>query len=364
MSTRIDPRARWCGIAPCVLQVGLALAQVPNAPAHPLDEPAALKAAFASRIGRSAELVEFRLGEHHASLLVQQGADFDRYEALPGQPMPAGEPVKAAAVDCRGRLAFAALDAATGARLLRQARAIAAANGYDPPGTITLGAGMMCEAMGWRVVLTGAGNLEAQLHLFWPPDGSRGKAREFSADAWHTRDIARLLEGAAPAAPAAPAAAPVELAGDGRTRDFLRDIAGDLARLQAQLGAELAFKRIGFDAQQLSVDLLQDARAKRVSTWLVDREGKLRLWREADAIAFDCNRPFTRADFPFTQLPTLIAAAPGLIEAMPGAVVKDVAIRRSGLCGKPHVYVQVEDARGYGNVEYDQRGRLVSARVQ
>jgi hypothetical protein len=44
--------------------------------------------------------------------------------------------------------------------------------------------------------------------------------------------------------------------------------------------------------------------------------------------------------------------------------VKGVSVYRSGLCGAPHVYIEVEDERGYGNVEYDARGKLISAAVQ
>jgi hypothetical protein len=44
--------------------------------------------------------------------------------------------------------------------------------------------------------------------------------------------------------------------------------------------------------------------------------------------------------------------------------VKNVHIYRSGLCGSPHVFIEIEDERGFGNVEYDGRGKLISAQVQ
>jgi hypothetical protein len=44
--------------------------------------------------------------------------------------------------------------------------------------------------------------------------------------------------------------------------------------------------------------------------------------------------------------------------------VKSVHIYRSGLCGSPHVFIEVEDDRGYGDVEYDGHGRLISAAVK
>jgi hypothetical protein len=60
----------------------------------------------------------------------------------------------------------------------------------------------------------------------------------------------------------------------------------------------------------------------------------------------------------------MIAGAPALIPPMAQGSVTNVHIYRSGLCGAPHVYIGIEDERGYGNVEYDGRGRLVDAAVQ
>ena len=60
----------------------------------------------------------------------------------------------------------------------------------------------------------------------------------------------------------------------------------------------------------------------------------------------------------------MIAGAPALIPPMAQGWVKSVHIYRSGLCGAPHVYIEIEDDRGFGNVEYDGRGKLISAEVQ
>lgn len=361
MSTRTDPRIAFV-LALAFAQAGAA--DAPVAPARPLDDPAAVKAAFAARIGHPVDVLEFLFGEHYARLLVQTGADFDEYEAIPGQPMTEGAPKKAGEVDCRRKLAFAAVDAAAGARVLAQARAIAAANGYRKPDNVTLGAGMMCEAFGWRAILTGENNDDAMLQILWTPEGGSPKAQEFRDDRWRKVDPARLLAGAAPAPVAPPKAEPKTVAGDGRQRDFLQDIEADLARLEAEIGAPLGFKHVSIDRRHLSVDVFQPANRKRVSTWLVDEDGAMRLWREDDTIPLDCNKPFASGDFPLALLPTLIEDAATRIAAMPQAQVKDVAVYRSGFCGKPHVYIKLEDERGYGNVEYDQRGKLVSAEIQ
>ena len=58
------------------------------APAHPLDDPAAVKAAFAARIGHPVHVLTFGFGEHYADAIVQNDAapdEFDRYEMAPGQ---------------------------------------------------------------------------------------------------------------------------------------------------------------------------------------------------------------------------------------------------------------------------------------
>lgn len=361
MSTRIDPRVALLLALVCA-RVGAV--DAPVAPARPLDDPAAVKAAFATRIGHPVDVLEFLFGEHYARMLVQTGGDFDEYEAIPGQALAEGKPKKAGEVDCRRKLAFAAVDAAAGARVLAQARAIATANGYREPDNVTLGAGMMCEAFGWRAILTGARNDDAMLQILWAPDGSAPKAQEFRDDGWRKVDAAKLLAGAAQAVPAPVKVEPKTVAGDGRKRDFLRGIEADLARLETQVGAPLGFKHIRIDRQQLSIDLLPATNRKRVATWLVDEDGAMRLWREDDTIPFDCNKPFATGDFPLAQLPALIEDAPSRIPPMPQAQVSDVAIYRSGLCGKPHVYIKLEDERGYANVEYDQRGQLVSAEIQ
>lgn len=365
MSTRTELRHGIALAALCSLHA--AAAGAPVAPAHPLEATAALKAAFAERIGHPADVLGFDLGEHYAQVLVQNVAapdEFDEFAAVPGQPLEPGRPKKAGDIDCRKKIAFAALDLDAGVRALAQARAIAAANGYKTPGSISLGADIFCRDFGWRAILTSDADDDAMLQVAWTPDGKSPKAQEMHEDGWRKVDVAKLLAGGAKVTPAAPKAEPKTIAGDGRTRDFLRGIEADLARVQAEVGAPLGFKHISIGHTQLSVDVFQPANRKRVSTWLVGDDGAIKLWREDDTIPFDCNKPFTTADFPLARLADLIADAPVQIPSMPQAEVKDASVRRSGLCGKPHVYVQVEDDRGYGNVEYDERGRLVSAEIQ
>lgn len=361
MSTRIDPRTV---LATALLFACTSNAGAQTAPTSPLDDPAAVKAAFAARIGHPVDVLEFLFGEHYARMLVQTGADFDEYEAIPGQALAEGKPKKTGDVDCKRKVAFDAVDATAGARVLAQARAIAAANGYSEPENVTLGAGMLCEAFGWRAILTGARNDDAMLQILWMPDGAAPKAQEFRDDRWRAVDVAKLLAGSAQAAPAPPKAEARTAAGDGRQRDFLRGIEADLARLEAEVGAPLGIMRIGVDPRKLSLDLLQPGNGKRVATWLVDADGAMRLWDEDDTMPLDCNKPFTTADFPLAQLPALIEDALTRIPPMPQARVKGVSVYRSGFCGKPHVYIKLEDRRGYGNVEYDQRGKLVSAEIQ
>jgi hypothetical protein len=366
MSTRTELRVAFVLAGTIASTPGMAAG--PIAPAHPLDDPAALKAAFATRIARPVNVLAFTFGEHYAQALVQdvRAADvFDAFEAVPGQPMTEGKPKKAGEVECRKKVAFADLDLATAARLLAQARAIAAANGYNAPENVMLGADIFCKQLGWRAILTTDANSDTLLEVTWPPDGNTAKAQQLKDGDWVKVDMKNLLGGTAKAPAAAPKAQEKIIAGDGRARDFLRGIDTDLARIEAQVGASLGFRRIGVDATQLSVDVFRPDDRRKVATWLVDaKDGAIRLWREDDTIPFDCNKPFSASDIPLAQLPALIGAAPGLIPPMAQAWVKDVSIYRSGFCGKPHVFIKIEDERGYGNIEYDQRGKLVSAEIQ
>jgi len=346
----------------------IARADAPIAPDHPLDDPAALKAAFAARIGKPVHVLRFGYGEHYADALVQNDAapdEFDRYEAVPGQPMTEGEPQKSGSVDCKKKVAFADLDLAAGARVLAQVRAIAAANGYKKPENVELGADIFCKEFGWRGILLSDSNSDAMLELTYAPDGSSPKAREMRGDDWAKVDMKKLAAGTAPppAATSKATDAPAT-AGDGRTHDFLQGIEADLARVQAQVGAPLAFKHISLDKTQLSVEVFQPSNKKRVATYLVDDKGSIKLWNEDDTIPFDCNKPFAAADIPLATLPAMIAGAPALIPPMAQGWVKNVHIYRSGLCGSPHVFIEIEDERGFGNVEYDGRGKLISAQVQ
>jgi len=366
MSTRTDPRR----ILACLLALAGAQAFAGDvlAPKNPLDDPAAVKAAFAARIARPVNVLAFTFGEHYAEALVQDAAasdEYDVFEAAPGQPMAAGKPKKAGEIDCRKKIPFAQLDLAAAANLLAQARTIARANGYTVPENVLLGADIFCSQFGWRALLTSETNSDTMLEISWAADGGSPKARQLKDGDWVKLDMKALAAGAAKPPAAAPKAEEKVISGDGRARDFLRGIDADLARIEAQVGAPLAFRHISIDASQLAVDVFRPDNRKKVATWLVDAEsGGIRLWREDDTMMLDCNKPFAAADFPLAQLPALIADAPGLIPPMAQASIKSVAIYRSGFCGKPHVFIQVEDDRGYGNVEYDQRGKLVSAEIQ
>jgi len=373
MSTRTE---HWRRLAPALLALAC-LAAMPAfaagllVPAHPLDDPAALKAAFAARIGHPVNVLRFNLGEHFADALVQNAAasdEFDRYQATPGQAMAEGEPQKAGGIDCRKKIAFADLDLAVGVRVLTQVREIAAANGYRKPENVELGSDIFCKEFAWRGILMMDSDSDVMLELTYKIDGTSPKARQMRADGWAKVDMKALLAGSARAvtAPAAPSKTDhPTTAGDGRKRDFMRGIGTDLARVEAQVGATLAFKHIGIDGTQLSMHVFSPSSRKRVLTYLVDGDdGAIKLWHEEDTIPFDCNKAFAAADLPIDRLPDMIASAPAMIPPLSQGWVKDVSIYRSGLCGAPHIYIKVEDERGYGNVEYDARGKLISAAVQ
>jgi hypothetical protein len=366
MSTRTDARATLT----CLFALAGAQAFAADvlAPSHPLDDPAAVKAAFAARIARPVNVLAFTFGEHYAEALVQDAAasdEYDVFEAAPGQPMAQGKPKKAGEVDCKKKIPFAQLDLATAATLLAQARVIAAANGYSVPENVLLGADIFCTQFGWRALLTSEANSDTMLEISWTPDGVSPKARQMKDGDWVKLDMKTLAAGTARPPAAAPKAEEKVIAGDGQARDFLAGIDADLARIEAQVGAPLGLRHISIDARQLAVDVFRADNRKKVSTWLVDAgNGGIRLWREDDTMMLDCNKPFAATDFPLAQLPALIAGAPALIPPMAQARVKDVAIYRSGFCGKPHVFIKIEDERGFGNVEYDQRGKLVSAEIQ
>ena len=371
MRTRID-FAVLCAVLVFAASLSAsAYAIGPVVPKNPLEDPAALKAAFAARIGRPVNVLRFNLGEHYSDALVQDATasdEFDRYEAIPGQTMDEGKPEKAGSIDCKKKIPFAALDLAVGVRVLTEARAIAAANGYKKPENVELGSDIFCNQFAWRGILTSETNSDAMLELTYNVDGSSPKAREMHEDGWAKVDMKKLLAGAAapPPPPSVPQTADRQpVRGDGQKRNFLNGIDADLARVQAQVGAPLAFKHIAIDETQLSVIVFPPANKKRVFTYIVDGDdGAIKLWHEDDTIPFDCNKPFAAGDLPLDRLTDMIASAPSLITPLAQGWVKNVHIYRSGLCGSPHVYIQVEDERGYGNVEYDARGKLVSAEVQ
>jgi len=337
------------------------------APPHPLDDPAAVKAAYAARIGHPVHVLTFSFGEHYATATVQNDAapdEFDRFEMIPGQPMKDGQPQKSGSIDCRKKIAFADVDLAVAARVLGEARAIASANGYAKPENVELGADVFCNDFGWRALMTSEANSDAMLEIVWAPNGATPQARQMKNDEWARVDMKTLAAGAAKPSPAPAKNEPAPTPGDGRTRDFTRGIEADLARLEQKIGAPLAFKHVSVDKDQLSVDIFPPNGKKRVASWIVESDGEIKLWREDDTIPFDCNKPFAAADAPIAQLPAMIASAPSLIPPMAQGWVKSVHIYRSGLCGSPHVFIEVEDDRGYGDVEYDGHGRLISAAVK
>jgi hypothetical protein len=364
MPTRIDVR-----FAAMLVLIACAPAFAADvvAPAHPLDDPAAVKAAFAARIGHPVHVLSFTFGEHYATATVQNDAapdEFDRFEMSPGQPMKEGQPQKNGGIDCKKKIAFVDVDLAIGARVLIEARVIAAANGYAKPENVELGADIFCDDFGWRALMTSEANSDAMLEIVWAPNGSAPKARQMKGDSWAKVDMNTLAAGSAKAPPPVPKNEPAPTPGDGRTRDFTRGIEADLARVEAKIGAPLAFKHISVDKEQLSVDVFEPNNKKRVASWIVESGGEIKLWREDDTIPFDCNKPFAAGDVPIAQLPAMIAGAPALIPPMAQGWVKSVHIYRSGLCGSPHVYIELEDDRGYGNVEYDGHGKLIRAEVQ
>ena len=369
MRTRIERFALRALLVVLACACASAHAVGPLIAKNPLDDPAALKAAFATRIGRPVNVLRFNLGEHYSDALVQDATasdEFDRFEAIPGHTMDEGQPQKAGSIDCKKKIPFASLDLAVGVRVLAEVRQIAAANGYKKPENVELGSDIFCKEFAWRGLLMSESNSDAMLELTYSLDGTSPKAREMHEDGWAKVDMKKLLAGAAPppaAAPKASDAPPVR--GDGQKRNFLNGIDADLARVQTQVGAPLAIKHIAIDETQLSVEIIQPANKKRVSTYIVDGDdGAIKLWHEDDTIPFDCNKPFATSELPLDRLPDMIAGAPSMIPPLAQGWVKNVHIYRSGLCGSPHIYIQVEDERGYGNVEYDARGKLVSAEVQ
>src|SRR5512144_2452104 len=196
MPTRTESLRRAALGIVAMLGCASAAAESPIFPAHPLDDPAAVKTAFGARIGKPVHVLRFGFGEHYADALVQYDAapdEFDRYEAVPGQPMKEGEPQKAGGIDCKKKVAFADLDLAAGARVLAEVRAVAAANGYKKPENVELGADIFCKEFGWRGILLSDSNPDAMLELTYAPDGSSPRARQMRNDEWVKVDMKKLL---------------------------------------------------------------------------------------------------------------------------------------------------------------------------
>ena len=337
------------------------------APADLLHDSAALKAAFAARIGRAVNVVEVQLNPYSAMLVAQDARDrdvIDKYEALPGKPLAEGEPQKANSLHCpKRKIALADLDFGTGARLLARAQELAKAIGSaEKPIAVSLDSDPFCENFGWHVYVKDRG--DESIELFAGTDGKAGKAQRLHGDKWEKVDVDALLAGKSQLALAAPPAQARTTAGDGREHDYLRGIADELARLEAQTGAPLALQHIGIFADSLHVDAYATKDRKRVTSYNFDAQGAIRS-EDKDTSDADCRKPFTTRDFVFERLPEMIAGAPSLIPPLAGGWVHSVHIQRGIVdCDAPYISIDVEDDRANGNVEYSARGKLRRAEVK
>lgn len=338
-----------------------------SAPADLLRDGAALKAAFAARIGRTVNVVDVQLNPYSATLVAQDAHErdvIDKYEALPGKPLADGEPQKADSLNCpKWKIALADLDFAVGASLLARARELAKAIGSaEKPIAVSLDSDPFCENFGWHVYLKDRG--DESIELFAGVDGKTSKARRLHGESWEKVDVDALRSGKATLALAAPAAAPRTSPGDGREHDYLRGIADDLARLEAQNGGPLALQHIGIFADSLYVDVYATKDRRRMTNYSLNVQGAIRS-EDKDTFDADCKKPFTTRDFVFGRLPELIAGAPGLIPPLARGWVHSVHIQRGIVdCDAPYISIDVEDERANGHVEYDARGKLREARVK
>ena len=339
----------------------------PVAPAQLLTDTAALKSAFAARIGHAVNVVEVQLNPYSATLVAQDARDrsmIDKYQALPGKPLAEGEPQKAGSLHCPKRsVALADLDFATAARLLARAQELAKAIGSaEKPIAVSLDSDPFCENFGWHVYVKDRG--DEGIELFASTDGKTGKAQRLHGDRWEKVDVDALLAGKATLATAAPPPQAQTIAGDGRKHEYLHGIADDLARLEAQVGGPLALQHIGIFEDSLHVDVYATKDRRRMKTSNFAAQGAIR-GEEKETNDADCRKPFTTRDFMFDRLPGMIAGAPSLIPPLARGWVHSVHIQRGIVdCDAPYISIDVEDDRANGNVEYDARGRLRRAEVK
>ncbi len=350
-----------CGCMP------LAAQNAAVAPADLLRDSAALKAAFAARIGRAVNVVEVQLNPYSATVVAQDAGDrslIDKYEALPGKPLADGEPQKAGSLHCpKRKIALAELDFAIAARLLTRAQELAKAIGSaEKPIAVSLDSDPFCENFGWHVSVKDRG--DEFIELFAATDGKSGKAQRLHGDNWEKVDVDALLAGKTALVTAAPAAQAQTIAGDGRKHDYLRGIADEFSRLEAQNGGPLALQHIGIFADSLHVDVYATKNRKRTTSYNFDAQGAIRV-EEKETSDADCRKPFTTRDFVFERLPEMIAGAPGLIPPLARGWVHSVHIQRGIVdCDAPYISIDVEDDRANGNVEYSARGKLRRAEVK
>jgi len=365
MSTKTDwlfaALLGWCGCA-CA-----APDSAPIAPAQLLTDAAALKAAFATRIGHAVNVVEVQLNPYSATLVAQDARDrsmIDKYEALPGKPLAEGEPQKAGSLHCpKKSIALADLDFATGARLLARAQELAKAIGSaDKPIAVSLDSDPFCENFGWHVYVKDRG--DEAIELFASTDGKVSKAQRLHGERWEKVDVDALLAGKTALVTAPPPPQAQTIAGDGRKHEYLRGIANELAQLEAQTGGPLALQHIGIFEDSLHVDVYASKDRRRMRTYNFDAQGAIRS-EEKETSDADCRKPFTTRDFVFDRLPGMIAGAPGLIPPLARGWVHSVHIHRGIVdCDAPYISIDVEDDRANGNVEYDARGKLRRAEVK
>jgi len=342
----------------------------PIAPAQMLVDVAALKSAFVSRIGRPVYVLEVQLNQYSASVLVQDQRDhdlFDKFEAVFGKPLAEGQPVKGGDVHCKKqKIALSDLDFAPATRLLARARELGAAiGGYDVAGAVSLDADPFCKEFGWHVYLSGKDESHEGIDLYTKTDGSAGTTRRMRSDgSWETLDADALIAGKAKLALAAPKPQPSRVAGDGRERDYYREVAAELARLEAQIGAPLALQHIGIFEDSLHVDVYSSKNRKRMMRYDFDADGAIR-GEEKETPDGDCKKPFSTGDFVLDRLPDLIAGAPAQIPPLARGTVHSVHIQRGIVdCDAPYISIDIEDERADGNVEYSARGKLRHAEVK
>jgi hypothetical protein len=334
-----------------------------------LDAPDALKERLAEKIGHPVYVLEAGFGPWYAEMLVQDKSDpeiFDKIEAQPGQPLAKAKPVKVGDVSCpKAKLPLEQLSFAAAAAALADANAIAAGAGFKPLESIQFRPDVFCKNPAWRVMLSAPDNHDDILEVLYGQDGKITSAQRFDGTRFKKVDPKALARGdvLAKAAPPAPAPAP-SAAADGGTRNFRTDPLAAVALLEKTLGAPLKLIDLDVDADRATFTVLDPQNKKRVLTWFVHADGKVEQWRADDTWSVVCAKPFATTEVPIGALPELEQRALASIPPMPHAKAEDVRVRRSGLCGAPHVYVTLEDERATGEVEFDAKGKLVEAKVR